>query len=114
MRKQISYIQDLGFDSIWLSPYSEQGPDAFGVAAYHGYWPSNFYKVNPAFGTEQELVELVRFYQQQGARNRLARTQWQQRQKQRQHCPWQQPAMEQAAALTLCCTCCARRHVCAV
>jgi alpha-amylase len=66
MRKKTSYIQDLGFDSIWMSPFTAQGMDAFGTSAYHGYWPSNFYEVNPAFGTKEELQGLVKFFQEQG------------------------------------------------
>lgn len=30
MRKQRNYIQALGFDAVWLSPVTAQGPDAFG------------------------------------------------------------------------------------
>ncbi|PQE16480.1 Acid alpha-amylase protein [Rutstroemia sp. NJR-2017a BBW] len=34
----------MGFDAIWISP--------------HGYWPEDFYSVNPHFGTSQDLLAL--------------------------------------------------------
>jgi len=36
------------------------------AGGYAGYWPANFYKINPAFGTEEQLVQLVQLYQQRG------------------------------------------------
>lgn len=36
------------------------------AGGYAGYWPANFYKINPAFGTEAQLVELVQLYHQRG------------------------------------------------
>lgn len=40
-----------------------QGVDAFGTAGYHGYWPSDLYKVNPAFGSQEQLLDVVQTYQ---------------------------------------------------
>jgi glycosidase len=32
MRKQIGYVKDLGFDAVWISPFTQQGSDAFGMS----------------------------------------------------------------------------------
>lgn len=31
-----------------------------------GYWPSDFYKTNPAFGSKQDLLDLLKTYQANG------------------------------------------------
>ncbi|KAJ3188594.1 hypothetical protein HDU85_004308 [Gaertneriomyces sp. JEL0708] len=50
----LDYIQNLGFDAIWISPVQENRPDG-----YHGYWATDFYKINPQFGDAAKLKELV-------------------------------------------------------
>lgn len=59
-------ILDLGFDAVWISPHVAQGPDTLGVAGYHGYWPSDHYAVNPAFGSREDLQALMAAYHQKG------------------------------------------------
>ena len=44
----------MGFDAIWISPVVE----CIG-GAYHGYAALNIYNINPKFGTEQDLHDLV-------------------------------------------------------
>jgi alpha-amylase len=44
----------MGFDAIWISPIPVNYP-----GGYHGYWQTNFFEVNPQFGTEQDLLDLV-------------------------------------------------------
>jgi alpha-amylase len=34
--KMMGYIQQLGFDAMWMSPYTQQGPDNMDSAGYHG------------------------------------------------------------------------------
>ena len=51
----LPYIKDeLGFDAIYISPFVENIP-----LGYHGYWAKDFYKVNPHFGTEEDLKHLI-------------------------------------------------------
>lgn len=57
--KRMSYIQDLGFDAVWISPVMMQGADQMGASGYHGYWPADHYKVNPAFGSKEDLQALM-------------------------------------------------------
>eukprot|EP00826_Nyctotherus_ovalis_P038421 TRINITY_DN359_c0_g1_i12.p1 TRINITY_DN359_c0_g1~~TRINITY_DN359_c0_g1_i12.p1 ORF type:complete len:271 (-),score=41.57 TRINITY_DN359_c0_g1_i12:71-883(-) len=53
--KQLSYIKGMGFDAIWISPIPiNQGDD------YHGYAFIDMYKINPHFGTDEDLKELIR------------------------------------------------------
>jgi alpha-amylase len=52
--KNLDYIAGLGCTAIWLSPVFENNADA-----YHGYDISNYLRIDPHFGTKQDLVELV-------------------------------------------------------
>ena len=54
MMNKLDYIKGMGFDAIWISPVPKNRPDG-----YHGYWQSDFTKVNEHFGTEQDLKNLV-------------------------------------------------------
>ncbi|KAM3068104.1 hypothetical protein ACMFMG_011153 [Clarireedia jacksonii] len=56
---KLDYIQGMGFDAIWISPITKNIEDMtkWGVA-YHGYWPEDFYSVNPHFGTSEDLLAL--------------------------------------------------------
>lgn len=49
---QLDYLQRLGVGAIWLTP-------VFASPSYHGYDITDYYAVNPEFGTEQDLVNLV-------------------------------------------------------
>jgi alpha-amylase len=44
----------MGFDAIWISPIPENYGDD-----YHGYGALDWYKVNPYFGTEQDLTNMI-------------------------------------------------------
>ena len=44
----------MGFDAIWISPIFENTEDG-----YHGYWTSDFEKLNSKFGSSQDLAMLV-------------------------------------------------------
>lgn len=50
---KLDYLKDLGIDAIWLTPI-------FASPSYHGYDTTDYYKINSDFGTEEDLVELVR------------------------------------------------------
>jgi alpha-amylase len=58
------YFKDLGVNVIWFSPIVEQihGSVDEGTGntyAFHGYWTKDWTKIDPNFGTYQELKELV-------------------------------------------------------
>lgn len=50
---KLDYLQGLGVGAIWLTPI-------FASPSYHGYDTTDYYKINPDFGTEDDLRELVR------------------------------------------------------
>ena len=56
---KLDYIQNLGFDAVWISPIvaNIEGFTAYGEA-YHGYWAQDIYKLNPHFGSEEDLLAL--------------------------------------------------------
>lgn len=51
---QLDYISGMGFNAIWISPIVQNYPEG-----YHGYWATNFFAVNPNFGTQQDLINFV-------------------------------------------------------
>ena len=57
--EKLDYIQDLGFDAIWISPIvaNIEGFTAYGEA-YHGYWAQDIYELNPHFGSADDLIAL--------------------------------------------------------
>ena len=61
------YFTELGINSIWLSPLNRQPDSAYvewipphrKFTGYHGYWPIAPREIDPRYGTEEELKELV-------------------------------------------------------
>lgn len=60
IRNKLDYLQGMGVNAIWISgvQINEQGSDTR-YAPYHAYHPTDFYRVEPMFGTFQELKDLV-------------------------------------------------------
>ncbi|MFJ8441878.1 pullulanase-type alpha-1,6-glucosidase [Kitasatospora griseola] len=60
---RLDYIQDLGTTAIWMAPIFRnkpvQGTGADASAGYHGYWITDFTQVDPHFGTNAQLKELI-------------------------------------------------------
>ncbi|RAL03721.1 alpha-amylase [Aspergillus ibericus CBS 121593] len=56
---KLDYIQDLGFDAIWISPaQTQESTRTADLSAYHGYWPNDLYSINSHFGTSDDLQAL--------------------------------------------------------
>lgn len=55
------YIKGMNFRSVWMTPFVSNT-----LNGYHGYWPLDLYSVNPAFGTEQDLQNLLQKLSDQG------------------------------------------------
>ncbi|MCV6630935.1 MAG: alpha-amylase family glycosyl hydrolase [Flavobacteriaceae bacterium] len=61
------YFKNLGINTIWLSPITQNPEGAFGLwpdpltkfSAYHGYWPISNTKVDYRFGSEAVLKKLL-------------------------------------------------------
>jgi glycosidase len=58
---RLDYISELGFTAIWLNPLLENKMPSY---SYHGYSTTDFYRVDPRYGSNEEYRELV-----QGARS---------------------------------------------
>lgn len=54
--EHLDYIADLGITAIWLNPVLENNME---IASYHGYSTTNYFKVDPRFGTNDEYLALV-------------------------------------------------------
>jgi len=52
----LSYIKDLGVTGIWLTPFLENNQKQ---TSYHGYAITDFYKVDPRYGTNDGFRQLV-------------------------------------------------------
>lgn len=57
--EKLDYLQDMGVNSIWISAPYENDRDFFGKDGYHGYWPHDFSKPEPHFGTKEQMKNLV-------------------------------------------------------
>ncbi|KAJ5796796.1 CAZyme family GH13 [Penicillium psychrosexuale] len=56
---KLDYIQELGFDAVWISPVqSQESTRTADLSAYHGYWPNDLYSINSHFGTSDDLEAL--------------------------------------------------------
>lgn len=53
---RLDYIADLGFTTIWLNPVLENRQPG---GSYHGYAITDFYKVDPRFGTNEAYCSLI-------------------------------------------------------
>lgn len=50
--EKIQYINELGVNTIWISPF-------YKTNTYHGYHVTDFFQVEPKFGTISDLKELI-------------------------------------------------------
>ena len=63
VERKLDYIKALGATAIWLSPVLRNGNGDFD---YHGYAATDFYNVDPRFGSLADLQRLVREAQKRG------------------------------------------------
>lgn len=63
LTERLDYIQGLGVTALWIAPVFAnkpvQGPPGHESAAYHGYWITDFTRVDPHFGTNDDFRALV-------------------------------------------------------
>jgi len=60
LRQHLDYFNELGVTALWVSPVLENNsPDEGIYSTYHGYATTNFYQVDPRFGTNQEYRRLT-------------------------------------------------------
>lgn len=63
LKSKLGYLKRLGVSAIWVSPIFKQ---VGFQETYHGYGIQDFLQVNPRFGTDQELKDLVSAAHDQG------------------------------------------------
>jgi glycosidase len=56
IRLQLDYIADMGFTQIWVNPLLENAMAQF---SYHGYATTDFYRVDPRFGSNESYRAFV-------------------------------------------------------
>ncbi|AKN68928.1 sulfonate ABC transporter ATP-binding protein [Streptomyces sp. PBH53] len=63
LTKKLDYIKGLGTTALWLAPIFKnrpvQGTGSNASAGYHGYWITDFTRVDPHFGTNDDLKALI-------------------------------------------------------
>lgn len=52
----LDYIQSLGLTQIWCTPLIENNQPEY---SYHGYAATDFYKIDPRYGTNEQFKQLV-------------------------------------------------------
>ncbi len=67
IRQHLDYFTDLGVTALWFTPVLENNsPDQGGYSTYHGYATTDYYKVDPRFGSNEEYRRLVDEAHQKG------------------------------------------------
>ena len=61
IEQHLDYFTDLGVTALWFTPILENNwPNDNGVnSSYHGYATTDYYKVDPRFGTNAEYKKLI-------------------------------------------------------
>jgi len=50
--KKLPYLEELGINTIWISPF-------YKTSVYHGYHVTDYFEVDPHFGTTKDVRELI-------------------------------------------------------
>jgi neopullulanase len=56
IESHLKYIYELGFTSVWTNPLLENNMPEY---SYHGYGITDFYRIDPRFGSNIDYVKLV-------------------------------------------------------
>lgn len=59
----LDYIKDMGFTAIWVNPVLENDMPSY---SYHGYATTDFYKVDPRYGSNESYKALCKKAQSMG------------------------------------------------
>ena len=60
IRQHLDYFNELGVTALWFTPVLENNsPDDNGFSTYHGYATTDYYRVDPRFGTNNQYRQLI-------------------------------------------------------
>lgn len=65
IEQSLDYISDLGFTAIWVNPVLENDQEEY---SYHGYSTTDFYKVDPRFGSNEAYRALSKKAKEKGVK----------------------------------------------
>ena len=72
LQSKLDYIQGLGTTAIWMTPSFAnrpvQGTGDAASAGYHGYWITDFTRIDPHLGTNDEMKALIDAVHERGMR----------------------------------------------
>ena len=58
--RHMDYFNQLGVTALWFTPVLENNsPDRDGFSTYHGYAPTDYYRIDPRFGTNDDYRRLT-------------------------------------------------------
>ena len=61
IRERLDYLKELGVTALWFTPVLENNsPDEGNTRTYHGYATTDYYKVDPRFGSNEAYRQLMR------------------------------------------------------
>ncbi|MDE6295711.1 MAG: glycoside hydrolase family 13 protein [Muribaculaceae bacterium] len=63
IREHLDYIEDLGVTAVWVCPVLENDMPG---GSYHGYATTDYYRIDPRFGTNDEWAEFIAEAQKRG------------------------------------------------
>jgi glycosidase len=66
INQHLDYINDLGVTTVWLNPVLENKMHQAGYQSYHGYATTDFYRVDPRFGSNDDYCRLIDHIHHQG------------------------------------------------
>lgn len=67
IRQHLDYFNELGVTALWFTPVLENDrADEFEQSTYHGYATTDYYRVDPRFGTNEEYKKLIDEAHQKG------------------------------------------------
>ena len=67
IRQHLDYFKDLGVTALWFTPVLENdSPDHGTASTYHGYATTDYYRVDPRFGSNDEYRRLCDEAHQKG------------------------------------------------
>lgn len=65
IEKHLDYIESLGITAIWLNPVLENDMEG---GSYHGYATTDYFRVDPRFGANEDYVRLIENCHKRGMR----------------------------------------------